>query len=131
MKKLLYLALLAVAVCFTVASCSDDADQRRVYIENNTSDTLVLYLQSGERYSDVHTDFNTVFPPSKLVEMPFFVHINDLPSSTFDQDHEKVMFKTNKGRTVKKDYHNGNSFVYGKKNDVEGYFFVVEDSDLE
>lgn len=130
MKKLLGLALLMV-VGMMIASCTDDADRRRVYVVNNTQDTLVLYLQDGKKYSEVHADFNTIFPPSKTVEMPFFVPFNGLPSYPFDEDHEKVMFKTLHGaKPVKKDYHNGSSFVYGKRDDVEGYFFVVETSDI-
>lgn len=130
MKKLLGLALM-VAVAIMIASCTDDADQRRVYVVNNTQDTLELYLQSGQKYSEVHSDFNTMFPPSKTVEMPFFVPFNGLPSYPFDEDHEKVEFRTLKGaKAVNKDYHNGNSFVYGKRDDVEGYFFVVEESDI-
>ncbi|UKI43371.1 MAG: hypothetical protein L6U16_09895 [Porphyromonadaceae bacterium] len=72
MKKLLNLALLIVMGCFIATSCSDDADRRRAYVENNTQDTLVLYLQSGQKYSELHHDFTTVFPPSEIVEMPFF-----------------------------------------------------------
>ena len=44
MKKLLNVALLMVMGCFIATSCSDDADRRRAYVENNTQDTLVLYL---------------------------------------------------------------------------------------
>ncbi len=131
MRKLLGLALLMIMGIMIVA-CTDDADRRRVYVVNNTQDTLVLYLQSGKKYSDVHSDFNTIFPSSKTVEMPFFVPFNGLPSYPFDEDQEKVVFKTLHGeKTVNKDYHNGNSFVYGKRDDVEGYFFVVEESDIQ
>ena len=80
MKKLLGLALLMVMGSIIATSCSDDADRRRAYVENNTQDTLVLYLQNGQKYSDLHPDFTTVFPPSEIVEMPFFVPINGLPS---------------------------------------------------
>ena len=45
MKKLLGLALLMVMGCFIATSCSDDADRRRAYVENNTQDTLVLYTK--------------------------------------------------------------------------------------
>ena len=132
MKKLLFMALLMMVGCVIATSCSDDADRRRAYVVNNTQDTLVLYLQSGQRYSDAYPGFNTIFPPSKTVEMPFIIPFNGLPSYQFDQDHEKVVFKTLKGEhVVKKDYHNGNSFEYGKRDDVEGYFFIVEESDIE
>ena len=47
MKKLLGLALLMVMGCFIATSCSDDADRRRAYVENNTQDTLVLYTKGS------------------------------------------------------------------------------------
>lgn len=132
MKKLLFWALLMVTGCFIVASCTDDADRRRVYIENNTSDTLVLYLADGRKYSEAHKDFNTIFPKGEVVEMPFFVPMNGVPSQPFDERKEKVVLKTLNGtKTVNKDYHNGKNFAYGKKGDYEGYFFVVEQSDLK
>ena len=58
MKKLLNLALLMVMGCFIATSCSDDADRRRAYVENNTQDTLVLYLQSGQKYSELAPGFH-------------------------------------------------------------------------
>ena len=132
MKKLLGLALLMVMGSIIITSCRDDADRRRAYVENNTQDTLVLYLQSGQKYSELHPDFTTVFPPSEIVEMPFFVPINGLPSYQLDEDREKVVFKTKDGsKVVNKDYHHGNSFVYGKRHDLEGYFFIIEESDLQ
>ena len=45
MKKLLNVALLMVMGSFIATSCSDDADRRRAYVENNTQDTLVLYTK--------------------------------------------------------------------------------------
>ncbi len=131
MKKLLVWAMLLMVGCLAVVSCSDDADQRRVYIENNTSDTLLLYLADGQLYSTVHSDFSTIFPKGAVVEMPFFVPINEIPSYPFDTKGEKVMFKTkNGGKVVTKNYHNAGSFTYGTRTDYEGYFFVVEESDL-
>ena len=47
MKKLLGLALLMVMGCFIATSCSDDADRRRAYVENNTQDTLMLYTKGS------------------------------------------------------------------------------------
>ena len=58
--------------------------------------------------------------------------INGLPSYQLDEDREKVVFKTKDGsKVVNKDYHHGNSFVYGKRHDLEGYFFIIEESDLQ
>ena len=49
-----------------------------------------------------------------------------------DADRETVVFKTKDGsKVVNKDYHHGKSFVYGKRHDLEGYFFIIEESDLQ
>ena len=129
MKKLLAFAFALVMLGIGFASCDDDAGRIRVYIENNTSDTLQLCIQGGGLYSETFTDFNTVFPPKATTEMPLYVPNTEMPSYPFDNDRVKVEFRTKSGKIVNKNYHDVANFSVVKGSDA-GYYFKVEESDI-